>query len=286
MQLPDGHEIGQMQAQEVVTLREWAASEGWNPGLNDLSLVWDIAPDSFVALRKGSELIGGGSILNYGAEFGFMGLFILRADARGKGLGTALWHWRRDTLLNRLRPGASIAMDGVFDMVPFYERGGFKPAYQVFRYEGLAQSGVSENVVPITEEDFAEIQAYDAPISRVSRTAFLRRWVLQPGGYAVACRRDGMIAGYGVARPCETGFKIGPLFADTPQIAQGIGSALMARFKGEQVQIDIPEPNQAALDWVEALGLQRVFGCTRLYYGSPLPLPLEKVFSVTSLEFG
>ena len=83
MELPEGYVIEPMTAADVDVLRGSAASEGWNPGLNDLRLVWDLAPESFVALRKGDALVGGGSILSYEGAFGFMGMFIMRADERG-----------------------------------------------------------------------------------------------------------------------------------------------------------------------------------------------------------
>ena len=286
MELPEGYVIEPMTAADVDVLRGWAASEGWNPGLNDLRLVWDLAPASFVALRKGDALVGGGSILSYEGAFGFMGLFILRADERGKGLGTALWHWRRDTLRSRLKPGASIAMDGVFEMVPFYQRGGFEPAYQVLRYQGTAQGSDTKDVSALTQADFEDIDAYDRPIAQVPRAAFLRRWLTQPGGFAVGCRQNGALVGYGAARPCDTGFKIGPLFADSPEIAAKVGQGLMRNFEEQQVQIDVPEPNAAGIAWVTDLGLEKVFGCTRLYLGPALDLPLSQIFSVTSLEFG
>ena len=230
MELPEGYVIEPMTAADVDVLRGWAASEGWNPGLNDLRIVWDLAPESFVALRKGDALVGGGSILSYEGAFGFMGLFILRADERGKGLGTALWYWRRDTLRSRLKPGASIAMDGVFEMVPFYQRGGFEPAYQVLRYQGTAQGSDTKDVSVLTQADFDDIDAYDRPIAQVPRAAFLRRWLTQPGGFAVGCRQNGALVGYGAARPCDTGFKIGPLFADSPEIAAKVGQGLMRNF--------------------------------------------------------
>lgn len=286
MQLPKGYEISPMQAHEVDTLRGWAASEGWNPGLNDLNIVWELAPESFIALRKGADLIGGGSIMNYQGTFGFMGLFILRADHRGQGLGTALWHWRRDTLLGRLAPGASIAMDGVFDMVPFYQRGGFEPAYDVLRYQGMAQGASKDGVRHLSDSDFEDVIAYDQSVACISRSALLQKWITQPGAYAVGSWQGDTLTGYGIARPCEAGFKIGPLFADTRRDAQHITSGLMSAFEGQQVQIDIPEPNTKGVAWLEEMEFKKVFGCTRLYLGPPLALPLQKIYSVMSLEFG
>jgi len=134
MQLPAGFSISQMEAHEVAILDGWAADEGWNPGLNDLQLAWELEPECFIALRQDDRLAGGGTIISYGGRFGFMGLFIMRRDLRNRGLGTTLWHWRRDELRRRLDPDAAIGMDGVFDMVPFYERGGFKAVYRDLRY--------------------------------------------------------------------------------------------------------------------------------------------------------
>ena len=57
-----------------------------DPGLSDLEVAWRTDPEAFVALRDGDVLAGGGSIFSYGGDFGFMGLFIMRADLRKQGL--------------------------------------------------------------------------------------------------------------------------------------------------------------------------------------------------------
>ena len=79
--------IRQMTRAELDTLVEWAAAEGWNPGLDDAQIFWDTDPDAFIAAELAGELIGGGSIVAYGGRFGFMGFFIIRPDHRGQGLG-------------------------------------------------------------------------------------------------------------------------------------------------------------------------------------------------------
>ena len=142
-------------------------------------------------------MLAGGSIFSYGGDFGFMGLFIMRADLRKKGLGTVLWHRRRDHPIRRLKPGAAIGMDGVFDMVPFYERGSIKSAFRDVRYQGAALGRNDAGVIELGRTDFAEIAAYDCAFVPTSREAFLARWISAPG----VMRENGKLAGYGVARP-------------------------------------------------------------------------------------
>ncbi|MCP5096162.1 MAG: GNAT family N-acetyltransferase, partial [Chloroflexi bacterium] len=127
-------EIRNMTRSEVETLVAWAASEGWNPGLRDAGLFWATDPEAFIAAELDGELIGGGAITVYNGEFGFMGLFIVRPEYRGQGFGNALWHLRRQRLLDRLRPGASIGMDGVFGMQDYYAKGGFVFSHRNMRF--------------------------------------------------------------------------------------------------------------------------------------------------------
>ena len=117
--LPSGFVIDAMTEKEAKILDEWAAKEGWNPGLNDIAVAWAFDPAAFISLRRGNELIGGGSTISYRGAAGFMGLFIVRDDARRRGLGAVLWHERLRRFRARLRPNAPIGMDGVYEMVPF-----------------------------------------------------------------------------------------------------------------------------------------------------------------------
>jgi hypothetical protein len=286
MTLPSGYSISPMTDDEVTMLGDWAAEEGWNPGLADLDLARRVDPDAFIALRLGSALAGGGSIFSYDGRFGFMGLFIMRGDLRNRGLGTELWHWRRDHLVERLEPGAVIGMDGVYEMVPFYERGGFSPAYRDVRFQGTAVGQTHPDVSALGEPDFNDVDQFDRAYFPVPRSAFLKRWLTAPGVQAMGVRENGKIVAYGVARPCRVGFKIGPLFAERDDLAAHVLETLMAKIAGSQVQIDLPEVNDAAVALVKGFGMAEVFGCVRLYLGPSPDLPMKRIFAVTSLEFG
>lgn len=69
---------------EVDELVEWAAREGWNPGLHDADAFWETDCEAFIAAEHDGELIGGGAITAYNGAFGFMGFFIIRPEYRGR----------------------------------------------------------------------------------------------------------------------------------------------------------------------------------------------------------
>ena len=96
--------IRNMRREELDILVEWAANEGWNPGLSDADIFWATDPEGFIAAELDGELVGGGSIVSYGGRYGFMGFFIIHPDHRGHGFGNTLWHARRQKLIKRLQP--------------------------------------------------------------------------------------------------------------------------------------------------------------------------------------
>lgn len=303
--LPQGYAISPMSRDEAEVLVGWAAAEGWNPGLADLEVAWSFDPQGFIALRytasgHATELVGGGAILSYGGECGFMGLFIMRPDHRGQGLGRVLWHERLRRLQARLRPGAYIAMDGVLNMAPFYAAGGFVQHYHDLRFHGPADAtalAVPSGVVsvPLASVPFAEVDAYDREVFGRARSGFLRRWLAVNGGHGVAVfaegaaasgRTAGALRGYAFLRPCLKGYKFGPVFADDAPTARALLRDLMARVPGETVALDVPEPNGEAMAIAAELGWASPFSCAKMFLGGSPPETTARVYGVTSFEFG
>jgi GNAT superfamily N-acetyltransferase len=279
--------VRRMRRDELDLLVDWAADEGWDPGLNDAEIFWTTDPDGFVAAEIDGELIGGGSIVSYGGRFGFMGFFIVTPAHRGRGLGRQLWLMRRDSLRARLEPGATIGMDGVFAMQPFYARGGFVFAGRDLRFEGVGMPGsVAQGLVDAREVPLAALGRYDAGHFPVPRTDFLARWIQQPGSRALAAVDGSTVRGFGVARRCRRGFKIGPLFAADVEIAETLLVGLADHAQGEPLLIDVPEANSAGLALVRRHGMSEVFGCARMYLGPAPMLPDHEIFGVTTFELG
>ncbi len=169
-----------------------------------------------------------------------------------------------------------------------YEKFGFALAHRNIRYEGRggAVSGLA-GIVDLATLPFDTIVSYDSAIFPAPRATFLEKWVIRPDGASMGFTEDGELKGYGVMRPCRTGFKIGPLFADSPDIAERLFDALKARAPEEApVFLDLPAINPAAVAFARKRNMTPVFETGRMYSREAPAVPMEKDFGITSFELG
>lgn len=285
---------------ELDWLVDQAAAAGWNPGLSDAQLFWQLDPAGFLAIDVQGEFAGGGAVVRHSDNYGFMGLFIMHPEHRGKGYGRTLWLARRDYLLSRLAVSAAIGLDAVDAMVPFYSRGGFQPETRHRRFcwepsvatAGMAHASVSGALpagvhwLPVEEITAGSVAEIDRCCFPADRLTFLHTWLTQPACVVVGLAKHGRPCGYGVARRCVSGCKIGPLFAETAELA----AALLLKFRhilsDVPLFIDVPDTNPAAVALCRQFGMREVFGCIRMYLGAPPQVRNSYVFGITTLEVG
>ncbi|MDX2227334.1 MAG: GNAT family N-acetyltransferase [Verrucomicrobiae bacterium] len=284
---PSNISIRKLSRDQFESVIAWAAREGWNPGLHDAEIFWQTDPDGHYGLFLQDRLIGSGSVISYKSSYGFMGLFIMDPEFRGQGLGHRLWFARRDILLSRLRPGSAIGMDGVFAMQPFYARGGFVCTHRNLRMEGVGKTGKpGRGLVELSQIPFEKVLAFDCVHFGLPRPEFLKPWIVPDGGRGLGLLTGGELTGMGVVRPCRTGFKIGPLFAQNAAGAETIFNALSNHAVGQPLFLDLPENNPDALALAQRQGMKEVFGCARMYYGPRPRTPWERIYGVTTFELG
>src|SRR5215468_8962485 len=88
----DGLRIRTMRPDEVSIAVNWAAAEGWNPGLADDACFAVADPAGFFIGELDGEPAAIVSCVNYGARFAFLGFYIVRQDLRGRGYGLCMWN--------------------------------------------------------------------------------------------------------------------------------------------------------------------------------------------------
>jgi hypothetical protein len=272
---------------ELITLVSWAAIEGWNPGPYDAEVFYVADPEGHYGYFIDEQMIAGGSVVSYNGQFGFMGLFIVKLEYRSSGIGRNLWYQRRDMLLSRLNEGASIGMDGVVAMQPFYRKGGFVSAFRDERHELIgSKQNVDRHIAQISNEDFPSIIDFDSQCFGFQRSDFLIPWLNLPGNANFKYESDGIIQGFVVMRKAAIGYKIGPLFANNEIVAQSLYEACLNEVPGELVYLDISSTNQQAVELTKKFNTKFVFECARMYFGQPPSVPIHKVFGITTFELG
>jgi GNAT superfamily N-acetyltransferase len=279
----DDLRIRVMRPEEIAIAAGWAADEGWNPGLADPACFATVDAEGFFIGELDGQPVATISCVNYDERFAFLGFYIVRPDLRGRGYGLRIWNAAIAHAGDR-----TVGLDGVVAQQENYKKSGFALAYANVRYGGVVATpaGTSARVIPLSDIPFAMVEADDATVFPAPRPAFLRAWIDAPGHVGRALVRDGRLAAWGVIRPCQKGWKVGPLVADDRASAELVLAALLAASGGGELFLDVPSVNSDAVALAQSLGLVPVFETARMYTGPIRPLRLERVFGVTTFELG
>jgi hypothetical protein len=266
---------------EIELALDWAAAEGWNPGLDDALPFQATDPEGFLIGLVGGEPAAMVSVVRYGRDFGFLGFYIVAPGRRGRGYGLRLWQ----AGLGRL-PGRTVGLDGVVAQQENYRRSGFAYAWPNHRFGGTVEGRADPELVDARTLPFADLAAFDRRLFPAPRAAFLAAWLAMPQSLTLALVRDGELAGMGTVRRCRTGGKVGPLHAPDAAAAERLLHGLAAFLPGEELFLDVPGPNLAAMRLAGDLGLTPRFETARMYRGPAPAIPLERVFGITTFELG
>jgi hypothetical protein len=259
---------------------EWAAAEGWNPGVGDAQAFHAADPGGFLVGHRDREPVAAVSLVRYSRAFAFLGLYIVRPDQRGRGYGLAMWQ-----AAMALARNATVGLDGVVGRQRDYARSGFRLVRRNIRYEGRGRTAAPAGVTDVAAVPRYALLAYDRTVFPAERNTFLGHWLPPAGGVAFAVAEQG-IRGYGAIRPCRVGWKVGPLFADDADVASRLFAGLAGVAGDAPLYLDVPEPNGAAVALAERAGMAPVFETARMYRGTPPPEPVEQIFGVTTFELG
>lgn len=278
-----GLEIRSMTAAEVDLAIDWAAAEGWNPGLDDAPCFRAEDPDGFLIGLVDGTPAAVISVVAYGDRFGFLGFYIAAPAFRGQGHGYAVWQAGMARMGDRL-----VGLDGVPDQQSNYRKSGFDLAYRNVRQWGAVATDAPSDprLVRVDAGLAPAVVGYDRPFFPAPRQAFMDCWLSGASREAWALVEDGSVTGYGVRRSCREGCKIGPLFADTEAGADLLFRRLAAGHAADGVALDTPEPNAPAVALAERYGLAPVFETARMYRGPAPALPIDRLFGVTTFELG
>ncbi|KAJ3114663.1 hypothetical protein HDU96_001807 [Phlyctochytrium bullatum] len=288
----------------------WADEQQWNPGKSDVDTFPLADPNGMFAGYVDGEAVSCVTAMKYEKNVGFVGYYIVHnASDRGKGYGLQIFK----NAMAYLGPDCNMGLDGVVEQQKNYERSGFKKVWDNIRFHGSRpQAEFSVPSLPstlaaleltnaVSDATIAAVQEYESIYSGCKRPLdFFRAWLNHPvistvlivdataaGGPTSAAQ----IKGFGSIRPATTGFRIGPLYATSPEVASVISAMLANKATaGQAVFADVCMANTAAPKVFEGVGLSGVGGFVtgRMWSkGRPIEEDAVKgVFGVMTLEIG
>lgn len=267
----------------------WAEAEGWNPGIDDLDPFFAADPDGFFMGFLDGEPVSSISVVRYGNAYGFLGFYIVHPDFRSGGYGLATWNRGMAHLAGR-----TIGLDGVVAQQENYRKSGFEFAGRNIRYYGVPShvgtDGPAVAIDAATPDHWDRISEFDRHVFGTPRDPFLHAWIFaspEADRQTVVALEREKIVGYATVRKCVTGYKVGPLFAGSTQVARALLNAVCSRLDGKHpVALDVPEDNGAGVAMAQEAGLAPVFETARMYRGPAPNMPPSLIFGVTTFELG
>ena len=277
---------------------DWARKEGFAPGLDDISIYKNTDTQGIWVGCLDGEPIGSIACVKYNSFYGFIGLFIVKKEYRNRGFGVRLWKHG----LNYLKDTKCIGLEAAPKRINDYQKWGFKTSsitnrWKLYGYKDLPKNNFYKDInrdFKVVQGDLISSEAvlnYDSQREPSPRPHFLNDWLKNSFGIVKALvDANGMCHGFGRVRPCilqdnQKGWRIGPLLADTPPLAELLIRELSKGLDNE-ILLDCPGLNPYANYLLSNLGFHDISKTYRMYKGIQPPTPMNQVYGLACLELG
>lgn len=285
-----------MEKDELRLVFSWAEKEGWNPGKYEINAFYNLDKNGFFILLLEEKPIASLACVKYEKNHYFMGLYLVLPEYRHQGFGQILWNF----VVKQLNINCTVALNSVISQIKTYEKCGFSSLLSCkvnTRWSGVVSTILSNkknnispnnlNIISSTDALLKSIIEYDQKITTVKRSRFLLDWLTMKESILLCAIEDKRIKGFGLINRCSNGYKIAPLVADNPDIAQHLFLSLCQEVNTEDtVFFDSNQGNRLSCQIAKDYKMTHIFDSLRMYKGIPPDLDNDKIFFLTSLEIG
>lgn len=251
---------------------------GWNQTGDD----WRhfIAQGEAIGVRDDDgRLVASAAALPYDGPFGFVGMVLVTAAWRRRGLATHLV----DRCIAALRAkGLTPVLDATEAGEQVYLRQGFVPQFRFQRWQGVPE-GAGRAAGGADGPEPAAVAGLDAAAFGAARPHLIGDFLGREGTTALlADDRDG----FAVIRRGRRALQAGPVVAGSEQAALRLLERLFAHARGA-VFVDVPTAWREIGAWLAERGfsVQRGFARMALGRAEPFGRP-DRLFAVAGPEFG
>lgn len=287
------------QAELDATRLEWARAEGWPSVKYGMPAVFSIDPNGFYKLTRSNEKVATLSAVCYlELNFAYLGFFIVPKHLRGRHYG----HHLLQSVLTHSQSQRGIdnyALSCMADLAPLYEKHGFVTESEDTIWRCTNSDSSNEMTTPhrpLSNDALEQIIAYDRQVFAAQRADYLRHYLCKPNTETMIAVDDQQnIIGFGVISEREPAtpepnisHRIGPVYADNPETAQAILSALVQCTKpNETIFMETHGHNSNAAQVAKAAGFTSILKLNHMIKGKQPPaIDLAKIYCCASLVTG
>lgn len=236
----------------------------------------------------------GATLFNPAAAF--IGFYATRPEYHGLGIGIKCWR----KVLDYIGSDRNIGLCAAPPQVKMYrDKAGFvhpDPFNMLCcdgrpQIENLVVRSLEGVAVELAEAHFDEIAKYDGRVVNLNRERLLKLSFAEPDTLTLAAidTASQSIVGYASLKPSNVGKSmLGPLYANSPQIAELLVYGLLTQFAGDASEVAwmCLDGNQSAVELASRLGLHVHGPAPRLFTKEvPPPADIDKVFGIFSPDF-
>jgi GNAT superfamily N-acetyltransferase len=280
MPLPDQLRLRRADLADLPQIVELRESVGWS--VHDWALRAVLEPPHarcLVVADESDRIVAVGSGIAYGA-LGFVGNMIVDGGHRRRGIGSAILASVIEFLGGR---GATrLELYATPEGRPLYAAHGFAqigPSTMARMPRGITVPADGIELTDGGPDALAELVAYDTPRFGGDRRAVLGTMLDDPERPLVVARRERQIVGYGWVRP--DGERVGPLLADTPEIATAlVGEAFQRLPSTDVLSLNLPPDNRQGAARLEELGAELEPWDGRMGRGPQVPRRDDTVYGM------
>ena len=261
-------------------------ASGWNQTAADWELLLEVGGDGCRVSVMGNRVVGTATAVNYGSRFAWIGMVLVDADSRGRGIGSAL---TRDAL-DRLGD-VPARLDATPKGYPLYLKLGFVEECRLKRMTNTPSSTAVADAAGearrMRREDLDAVAEWDRWVFGADRRRILG-WALETApDLAFVVQRGASLRGYCLGRRGHLFRQIGPVVADDLETARQLVEACRRRAADIPMVIDVPAVQEGWSEYLVAMGFAEQRPFIRMCRGANLhPGRPEPQLAIFGPEWG
>jgi len=260
-------------------------AEQWNQTERDWGRLLNLNPSGCFGAFSNSELIGTVTVVVYEERLAWIGMMLVAAELRGRGIGKLLMRTALDHCQHRQIRVAKL--DATPAGRPLYESLGFVPELEIERWQGAGRPEIGKNLERHTYEELTSVYSFDEQAVGVSRQKLLES-LLEDACVAPALQFDSTrrsMTGYALARTGARASYIGPVVGAGQEICMGLFDSMRRQLKGP-IFVDVRPRDRDLTPQLRERGFRKQRSLTRMSFGKENIAESDMVFAIAGPELG